>query len=387
MSTGVIIGVGLIVIVALVIFLAIYFKSGCKSHDDAGACNTDKNCKWDTYGVPAKCIGKDDSATPNPNVGGSGGSSGGGTPASSPDYVEARYVRMESPNVMRINEILVYDENDNLISHNNDKVTASASSTQENWGPVSKLYNFQIADYPFHTLHGESAWVQIDLGEIRKISKVVIVNQSYAADDMALIDNNDIKLLDADEKVVAEATISVDDIDDGKGKPIFVFLPKSNTIVQPNTIATDKPIRARYVRIDSKNGKFLVLGELEIYGHDGKNIAVGKTASMSTTHHPHWAAPRLVDGDKTTEAHTLASDTGFDWMEVDLGSVYTITGVRIYSRTAHEGAYKSHANRIWVSFYDENKKFIINTTRTNGDKEWYDFKLKNIPTNWTTSAN
>ena len=388
--------IGIILLILAGLGVALYFflnTKACKEHETQDDCK--EPCKWDTYGN--KCIGEDD--TPTVGGGGGGGGDGGGGAGGgdggggagggggSTDYVEGRYVRIESPNEMRINEILVYDEKGDLISHNNPGVTSSASSTQPGgWGPTSKLYDFQIADHPFHTGFGTSEFVQLDMGKVVKISKVVIVNQSYHRETMPKIDANVIKILGEADNVVAQATIDVDDENDAASKPIFVFKPKTQTIVQPATVAVDKPIKARYVKIWSKNGKFLVLGEVEVYNTKGENIALNKTATMSSTHHPHWGARYLVDGNKDTEAHTLASDTGPDWMLVDLGSVYNISGVRIYARTRHEGSYKSHANRIWVEFLDNDNNLIITTTRTDGDRAWYDFKLKDIPTNWTTSS-
>jgi hypothetical protein len=379
MSATVIVGasVFLFIIIAFVIYFGFFKKSSPRSDKGSGGVSGGGSSDGGISGGGSSGGGSSDGGSSD------GGSSDGGSSGEVSEYVEGRYVRLESPNVMRINEILVYDENNELISHKNSKVSSTASSTL--WGPTSKLYDFQLGDHPFHTQFGSAEWVQIDLGETRKISKVVIVNQSYATDAMVKIDNNVVMVLDETETLVAEATINVQDSDDAIANPIFVFLPKSETIVNPNTIGFDKPIKARYVKIRSKNGKFLVLDELEIYGHDGQNIAIGKTATMSSVFHSDWGASRLIDGNRTTEAHTLNTDDGPDWMEVDLGSVYTIRGVRIYSRSRHDGVYKSHANRIWVEFYDSDKNLIINTTRVNGEKTWYDFKLQDIPTNWTTS--
>jgi len=399
--------IGIIALVVATLGIALYFllnTKACKKHKTQDECK--EPCKWDTYGD--KCIGEKDTLTAAPTptgcstyttqdtcvspctwnsstsvCGSSITPSGGG---GSTDYVEGRYVRLESPNEMRINEILVYDEKGDLISHNNPDVTSSASSTQPGWGPTSKLYDFEIADYPFHTGFGTSEFVQLDMGKVVKISKVVIVNQSYHREVMPKIDVNVIKIMGGTDNVVAQATIDVDDENDAASKPIFVFKPKNQTIVQPSTIAVDKPIKARYVKIRSKNGKFLVLGEVEVYNTRGENIALNKPVTMSSTQHQNWGAQRLVDGDNDTEAHTLATDTGPDWMLVDLGTIHSISGVRIYARTAHEGTYKSHANRIWVEFADYDNNFIISTTRTDGDHTWYDFKLKDIPSNWTTSS-
>ena len=377
--------IGVVLLILAAIGVGVYFmffvKKECKEYETQADCK--KPCKWDTYG--GKCIGKDGDMTPAPPTPPSDDETP--TPPSG-DYVMGRYVRLKSTTTMRINEIMVYDDKGELISHGNNMVSGSASTTL--WGPATKLYDLQLADHPFHTGSGSDEYVQLDMGKMVKISKVVVVNQSYHREVMKVIDGTIIKILDEDEQSVAEETIRVYGDDDAAENPIFVFLPKSQTIVNPNTIALSKPAKVRYIDIKSKNGKFLVLGELEVYNSAGENIALGKTVTMSSTHHPSWAGHRLVDGDISTEAHTAAhtaeQGTDADTITVDLGSTYSIKGLRIYARTAHDGAYKSHANRIWVNLRNQNGQHVINTTRTDGDHKWYDFKFMDIPTNWTTSS-
>ncbi|XP_078670967.1 uncharacterized protein LOC144911067 isoform X2 [Branchiostoma floridae x Branchiostoma belcheri] len=66
------------------------------------------------------------------------------------------------------------------------------------------------------------------------------------------------------------------------------------------------------------------------------NIAIGKTATQSSTHNSLWLAPNAVDGYKGSDANvpkcTHTQDQSEPWWKVDLGGSYVIVRVRLLNR-------------------------------------------------------
>ncbi|KAJ3117947.1 hypothetical protein HK098_006076, partial [Nowakowskiella sp. JEL0407] len=88
------------------------------------------------------------------------------------------------------------------------------------------------------------------------------------------------------------------------------------------------PVAARYVRVELREAQFLHFLELEVFNAAGTNIAMGKKATSKSTLGSYFAS-NAVDGNKQTFAHTLNDNP---WWEVDLGSLQTISGIRIHNR-------------------------------------------------------
>ena len=119
---------------------------------------------------------------------------------------------------------------------------------------------------------------------------------------------------------------------------------------------------ARFVRITQPGtASFLMLAEVEVLS-GGKNIAVGKMASQSSTDYG-GPAKLAVDGnpdgnfDHKSTTHTASQDN--PWWEVDLGSVVSVDSVRIHPRTdAHVGKMKG----IRITLLDADRKPVSEAT-------------------------
>lgn len=131
---------------------------------------------------------------------------------------------------------------------------------------------------------------------------------------------------------------------------------------KPQTTTTSSARSARFVRITQPGtSTFLMLAEVEIIS-SGKNIAVGKSASQSTTDYG-GPAKLAVDGnpdgnfDHKSTTHTASQDN--PWWEVDLGSAVAIDSVRVHPRTdAHLGKMKG----IRITLLDADRKPVAEAT-------------------------
>lgn len=125
----------------------------------------------------------------------------------------------------------------------------------------------------------------------------------------------------------------------------------------------------RYVRMlgtQRGTGYGYSLWDFEVYGGSGStnpppanvNKALNKTATASSNEGAAWAASAAVDGDANTRWASMWADP--QWISVDLGSVQSISRVKLNWEGAYGKAYKiqtSSDGNNWVDIY----------TTTNGD--------------------
>ena len=131
---------------------------------------------------------------------------------------------------------------------------------------------------------------------------------------------------------------------------------------KPQSAGNTSARPARFVRITQPGtASFLMLAEVEVLS-GGKNIAVGKKASQSSTDYG-GPAKLAVDGnpdgnfDHKSTTHTASQDN--PWWEVDLGSVVSVDSVRVHPRTdAHIGKMKG----IRVTLLDADRKPVAEAT-------------------------
>ena len=119
---------------------------------------------------------------------------------------------------------------------------------------------------------------------------------------------------------------------------------------------------ARFVRVTQPgNASFLMLAEVEVLS-GGKNIAIGKSASQSSTDYG-GPAKLAIDGnpdgnfDRKSTTHTASQDN--PWWEVDLGAAVQIDSIRIHPRTdAHVGKMKG----IRITLLGADRKPVAEST-------------------------
>ena len=131
---------------------------------------------------------------------------------------------------------------------------------------------------------------------------------------------------------------------------------------KPQTLGNTGTQPARYIRITQPGtSTFLMLAEVEVISA-GKNIAVGKSASQSSTDYG-GPAKLAIDGnpdgnfDHKSTTHTANQDN--PWWEVDLGSAVSVDSVRVHPRTdAHIGKMKG----IRITLLDADRKPVAEAT-------------------------
>ncbi|MFY9553129.1 MAG: discoidin domain-containing protein [Blastocatellia bacterium] len=102
----------------------------------------------------------------------------------------------------------------------------------------------------------------------------------------------------------------------------------------PTAISVNRT--GRYIRVQLSGSNPLSLAELQVLNSNGTNLALGKTATQSSTAFG-AAASRAVDGNTNGNwAGGSVTHTNYEnqpWLEVDLGNVQQIQNVKIWNRT------------------------------------------------------
>jgi hypothetical protein len=124
-------------------------------------------------------------------------------------------------------------------------------------------------------------------------------------------------------------------------------LEEGTYVVDPNTTTPYKgpppsppppPPYINKIRIDAKKNdpdNYLSLAEVQVWDESGKNVALGKTPTQSSTG---WGgdASRAVDNNTSGnwfDSSTTHTYNGDQHWELDLGEKYTIKQIKIFNRT------------------------------------------------------
>ena len=161
----------------------------------------------------------------------------------------------------------------------------------------------------FHTAHEQAPWWSVDLGEARPIQRVVIYNRCDAAARNARL----IVSLSADGRQWGEVFRN-------NGAVFF-----GHTDGKPLEVALDGA-QGRFVRVQLPQTEYLHLDEVEVYGADGRNLALGRPANQSsvsqwsTKKRPKDQAPALDLAVTLARGRQLAAalrETGVDVTEAE----------------------------------------------------------------------
>ncbi|HEX3147462.1 MAG TPA: PVC-type heme-binding CxxCH protein [Gemmataceae bacterium] len=139
--------------------------------------------------------------------------------------------------------------------------------------------------------------------------------------------------------------------------PLLDGLPPELAATQPKAGGA----LGRFVRVELPGKqRTLTLAEVEVYS-DGKNVALKKKATQSSTSHG-GVASRAVDGNKSpsyNDGGQTHSNEGEDnpWWEVDLGREVPIERIEIYNRV--DGALGSRLNNFTMKVLDGNRSVVF----------------------------
>jgi hypothetical protein len=295
-------------------------------------------------------------------------------------YKRARYVFLDrnyynnnsNDNQLNIYEIEIYDQNGINIAPNG---TASQDSTYGSTTPASNLidgdYDTLAHTKPIDGYNNGTAWMQIDLGEDKYISRVVV----YARPVSYRILGSILKLINDKDEIVDSKTFfinpnyiytfnySVYENNDQNNLRIVGDASVNKKLLSNNSVT-----RARYLRLEKSTdvrGGNLNISEIQIFDKLGNNIALNGTASQNTTFNP-FVASNLID-DTTSMAHTNGYSGDYTWMQIDLGEDKEISYITIQNRPSFE-------HRILNSFIK-----LIN----DNDETVYIKKIENTQSSYT----
>ena len=90
-------------------------------------------------------------------------------------YVEADTVKLTRTNgPLMIAEVMIYDSDDKLISHDGS-ASVTSSATEPNWGGVERLTD-KVAVHPFHSLNSDlNTFAQFKFSTVKKIKRIQVV--------------------------------------------------------------------------------------------------------------------------------------------------------------------------------------------------------------------
>ncbi|NLY02474.1 MAG: hypothetical protein GXY83_40860 [Rhodopirellula sp.] len=144
----------------------------------------------------------------------------------------------------------------------------------------------------FHTQNEDQPWWQVDLGQATPLDRIVLFNR---CDGCAARNNRILVLLSNDANAWEQAYQHDGTTFYGHsgGKPLTVPLAGR---------------KARYVRLQLPGKGYFHLDEVETYAGDGKNIALGKPATQSST--SPWSVRHALEEPKTEYATVTIIERG-----------------------------------------------------------------------------
>lgn len=303
---------------------------------------------------------------------GAGAGAGAGTPAAK-TYVEGDIVRItRTDGPLMISEVMIYDETDKLISHDGG-VTVTSSATHPNWGGVERLTNFDLMNAPFHSLNSDTdTFIEFKFSAMKKIQRIQVLPRMDSR--TAEVGGVNIEVLNGTTSV---ATKAIPTWTDGSSH-LIEYDPKSDAFMTTNTDGT--PVKTTKIRLQNFGTDNLHIAEIQIFDKAGTNIALTGTATLSTTHHPHWAAKFANDDNLTNTAHSKAGAGAGQFLDLDLGGEKEVAKVVVINRI--DPGTRPQIHKSVVQFYNGADLVMTTPPIPNGDKAKYEYKVGKFINRW-----
>ena len=211
--------------------------------------------------------------------------------------------------------------------------TATASSTENAGTPASSAVDGN-AGTRWSSAFSDPQWLQVDLGSVQTICKVVLQWEAAYGKSYQVQTSNDgtnwTNVYSTTTGAGGTETLNVS----GSGRYIRLY-------------GTARATQYGYS-----------LFELQVFGTGGgttcgtTNLALNKTGTASSTENAGSPAQSAFDGNSGTRWSSAFSDP--QWISVDLGATHTICGVQLQWETAYATAFQiqtSTDNVNWTSVY------------------------------------
>ena len=318
--------------------------------------------------VASVMMGGDDDKTIGPSIGPS-------APAAK-TYVEADTVKLtRTDGPLMISEVMIYDETDKLISHDGS-ATVTSSATHPNWGGVERLTNFDLMHTPFHSLNSDTdTFIEFKFSAAKKIQRIQVLPRMDSR--TAEVGGVNIEVLNGTTSV---ATKAIPTWTDGSSH-LIEYDPKSDAFMTTNTDGT--PVKTTKIRLQNFGTDNLILAEIQVFDKAGTNIALTGTATLSTTHHPHWAAKFANDDNLTNTAHSKAGAGAGQFLDLDLGGEKEVAKVVVINRVdvANQDT-RAQMHKSVVQFYNGADLVMTTPPIPDGDKAKYEYKVGKYINRW-----
>ena len=288
-------------------------------------------------------------------------------------YVEADTVKLtRTDGPLMLHEVMIYDETDKLISHDGG-VTVTSSPTEPGWGGVERLTDFDLMNSPFHSLNTDTeTFLEFKFSAVKKIQRIQVLARTD--ERTAEVGGVNIEVLNGTTSV---ATKAIPTWTDGSSH-LIEYDPKSDAFMTTNTDGT--PVKTTKIRLQNFGTDNLILSEIQVFDKAGTNIALTGTATLSTTHHPHWAANFANDGDLTNTAHSKAGAGAGQFLDLDLGGEKEVAKVVVINRI--DPGSRAQIHKSVVQFYNGADLVMTTPPIPNGDKAKYEYKVGKFINRW-----
>ncbi|MCB9280778.1 MAG: discoidin domain-containing protein [Lewinellaceae bacterium] len=175
-----------------------------------------------------------------------------------------------------------------------------------------------------HSGTEQDPWLQIDLGAVYDIEHIRLWNRTDICCD---------EWLDNFSIYTSINPIQRPDLDDLFGTAFRI----KNRNLKGSPYDFYQSTQARYIRIQLEGpDKTLVLAEVEVFGPFLENLALGKSATSSSTGFggvPSRAVDGNTDGEYNHNSVTHNSSPIKPWVQIDLGAEYDLYKIRLWNRT------------------------------------------------------
>jgi hypothetical protein len=180
-----------------------------------------------------------------------------------------------------------------------------------------------------HTNDDVNAWWQVDLGASATINSVVVWNRtdccsSRLSDYWVFVSNTPFSATDTPATLQSRAG---------------TFSSHQTSAPAPSTTIPFSSALGRYVRVQLSGTNYLALAEVQVIGTIVTDVALGKTATQSSTYPgystagPGSAVDGNTDGNFLDGSVSHTNDDANAWWQVDLGASATINSVIVWGRT------------------------------------------------------
>ncbi|WP_141755146.1 galactose-binding domain-containing protein [Burkholderia plantarii] len=267
------------------------------------------------------------------------------------------------------------------------KTVTSSSSWSSDTTAANAINGVTSASGGLFASASLDGWIEIDLGSVQAIDGIDVWGRDDGAFEMngdytVYVSNQDLAGLDASQIQASVPNVQRFQQNDRGPNDVAV-----SSWQAPTALAATA---GRYVYVRKNDGAStgLVTSEIQVWGADGSDLALGKTVTSSTSWGDSTMAANAVNGSTGASGGIFASASADGWIEVDLGSVQTINGIDVWGRD--DGALDMNGNyTVYVSNQDLAGLSAAQAQATAGVKQFQQSQqgaLDTAVTSWQTPA-